>query len=95
MFENDLDLTGISEADPQRDVKILTRCLAAFAVYIATGCSTEEAAKAVWDGSDDNGIDAAYFDPDERQVVVTQSKWIQSGSGEPEAKEISTFSDGV
>lgn len=95
MFENDLDLTEISASDPQRDVKILARCLAAFAVYSTTGCSTDEAAKAVWDGSDDNGIDAAYFDPGERQVVVVQSKWIQSGSGEPEASAISTFADGV
>ena len=95
MFENELDLSGISASDAQRDVKILTRCLAAFAVYSATGCTAEEAAKAVWDGSDDNGIDAAYFDPDERQVVIVQSKWIQSGSGEPEASAISTFADGV
>jgi len=95
MFESHLDLTGISEVDPQRDVKILTRCLAAFAVYSATGCSTEDAANSVWDGSDDNGIDAAFFDPVERQVVVVQSKWIQSGSGEPEASAISTFADGV
>ncbi|MCV0350573.1 MAG: AIPR family protein [Nitratireductor sp.] len=95
MFENDLDLTEIANLDPQRDVKILTRCLAAFAVYSTTGCSNDEAANAVWDGSDDNGIDAAYFDPEERQVVVVQSKWIQSGSGEPEASAISTFADGV
>ncbi|WP_205838368.1 AIPR family protein [Labrenzia sp. PO1] len=94
-FESGLDLTGISETDPQRDVKILTRCLAAFAVYNATGCSNDEAANAVWDGSDDNGIDAAFFDPEERQVVVVQSKWIQSGSGEPEASAISNFADGV
>ena len=95
MFESGLALNDISELDPQRDVKILTRCLAAFAVYNATGCSTEEAAAAVWDGSDDNGIDAAFFDPEERQVVVVQSKWIQSGAGEPEASAISTFADGV
>lgn len=95
MFEDALDLNGISDTDPQRDVKILTRCLAAFAVYSTTGCATDEAAKAVWDGSDDNGVDAAYFDPDERQVVVVQSKWIQSGSGEPEASAIAIFVDGV
>lgn len=95
MFEGDLDLSGISASDPQRNVRILTRCLAAFAVYSTTGCSNDEAANAVWDGSDDNGIDAAYFDPEERQVVVVQSKWIQSGSGEPEASAISTFVDGV
>ena len=76
MFENDLDLTEISDSDPERDVKILTRCLAAFAVYSTTGCSNGEAANAVWDGSDDNGLDAAYFDFEERQVVVTSDRWL-------------------
>jgi hypothetical protein len=95
MFEDNLDLTGISDSDQQRDIKILTRCLAAFAIYSATGCTAEDAAKAVWDGGDDNGIDAAFYDPAERQVVVVQSKWIQSGSGEPDASAIASFADGV
>ena len=95
MFEGDLDLTCISENDEQRDEKILTRCLAAFSVYSATGCSTSEAAKAVWDGSDDNGIDAAFFNQEERQVVVVQSKWVKSGKGGPKVRDILTFADGV
>ena len=72
MFESDLDLFGIGEADSERDVKILTRCLAAFGVYSATGCTASEAANSVWDGGDDNGIDAAYFDHVEKQVVIVQ-----------------------
>ena len=95
MFEEHIDLFGISETDAERDVKILSRCLAAFAIYSTTGCSTEEASRAVWDGGNDDGIDAAFFDIDERQVVIVQSKWIQSGAGEPKASEISTFIDGV
>jgi len=95
MFESDLDLFGIGEADSERDVKILTRCLAAFGVYSATGCTASEAAKSVRDGGDDNGIDAAYFDHVEKQVVIVQSKWIKSRSGEPQAKEISNFADGI
>lgn len=95
MFEPALDKYGISDSDPEREVKILSRCLAAFGVYSATGCTLEEASASVWDGGDDNGIDAAFFDPVEDQVVVVQSKWIQSGSGEPEAKDIGTFADGV
>ena len=95
MFEEHIDLFGISDFDKQRDIKILSRCLAAFAVYNATGCSEKEAANSVWDGADDNGIDAAFYDQDERQVVIVQSKWIQAGTGEPEAKEIGTFADGI
>lgn len=95
MFESNLDHFGISDTDKEKELKILTRCLAAFAIYNSTGCTTIEASSAVWDGSDDNGIDAAFFDGNENQVIIVQSKWIQSGSGEPSAKDISTFADGV
>jgi hypothetical protein len=95
MFEYHLDLSDISEADKEREVKVLTRCLAALAIYVETGCSEKDAADAVWDGSDDNGIDAAYYDPSDSRVLFVQSKWIQKGSGEPAAAEIGTFTNGV
>lgn len=95
IFEQYLDLADISPSDVERDAKVLTRCLAALAVYHQTGCGVQEAANSVWDGSDDNGIDAAYFDATEQRVILVQSKWINKGSGEPEAKEISTFVKGV
>lgn len=95
LFEEYLDLEDISEHDAERDQKILTRCLAAFAVAKVTGCSNPEAAAAVWDGSDDNGIDAAFFDENNNIVVVAQSKWIQAGAGEPSADEVGTFINGV
>ena len=62
MFEAHLDLSDISSHDQEREIKVLSRCLAAFVVYLRAGCSEKEAAAAVWDGSDDNGIDGAYFD---------------------------------
>ncbi|MFT4076053.1 MAG: AIPR family protein [Asticcacaulis sp.] len=95
LFESDLDLHGIGATDPERDLKILTRCLAAFAIYSATGCSEAEASSAVWDGGDDNCVDGAFYDPSEKQVVIVQSKWIQSGTGEPSATDISSFAGGI
>ena len=95
MFEAHLDLSDISPTDKDRDQKILSRCLAALAIYFQAGCSPKEAAEAVWDGSDDNGIDAAYFDQSDSRVIFVQSKWINKGTGEPEAKEIGTFVKGV
>ena len=95
MFEPHLNLADITNADAERDQKILSRCLAAFAVYLSSGCSESDAANAVWDGSDDNGIDAAYFDATSNTVVFVQSKFIAKGSGEPEAKEIGVFTKGV
>src|SRR5205809_541737 len=88
LFEAQLDLSDIPAHDSDREPKVLTRCLAALAVMLETGCSAKDAAAAVWDGTDDNGIDAAYYDPSESRVLLVQSKWIAKGSGEPEAKEI-------
>ena len=95
MFERNLDLSDIGENDSERENKVLSRCLAAFAVYARSGCSEAEAAISVWDGGDDNGIDAAYYDASESRVVVVQSKWINAGSGEPSAADLGTFANGV
>jgi AIPR protein len=94
-FEALLDLSDLNPSDVERDQKILSRCLAALAVQLATACSDADAAQAVWDGADDNGIDAAFFDTSESRVILVQAKWINKGSGEPEAKEIATFAKGV
>jgi hypothetical protein len=95
MFESHLDLSDLGSADPERDQKVLSRCLAALAIYLQTGCGEKEAAESVWDGGDDNGIDAAYFDTGASQVLFVQAKWINKGSGEPEAKDIGAFAKGV
>ena len=95
MFEPHLDLSDIGVNDAERDQKILTRCLAAMAIYVQSGCTEKEAGDSVWDGADDNGIDAAFFDAATSRVVFVQAKWINKGTGEPEAKEIGTFVKGV
>ncbi len=95
LFEKHLDLSDIAPKDLEREPKVLSRCLAALAVMLESGCSAQEAAAAVWDGGDDDGIDAAFFDASESRVVLVQSKWIFKGSGEPEAKEIGAFTKGV
>lgn len=95
MFEPHLDLSDLSSSDSDRETKVLSRCVAAVAVYMRAGCSEKEAAASVWDGADDNGIDAAYFDAGDSRVLLVQSKWINKGSGEPEAADIGTFAKGV
>src|ERR1051326_6025104 len=77
MFEADLDLSDIGAADSEREPKVLSRCLAALAVYLQTGCTEKEAATAVWDGGDDNGIDAAFFDTSESRVILVSRNGSQ------------------
>lgn len=95
MFEAHLNLADIPAHDAERDVKVLSRCLAAFAIYHETGCSEKEAAAAVWDGGGDNGVDAGFHDSSDTRVIFVQAKWIEKGSGEPEAKDIGSFTKGV
>jgi len=79
MFEAHLDLSDLKATDQEREQKVLSRCLAALAIYLQTGCGEKEAAGAVWDGGDDNGIDAAFFDTGASQVLFVQAKWINQG----------------
>lgn len=95
MFEPHLSLDDLGPNDSERDQKVLSRCLAALVIYLHTGCTEQEAGESVWDGSDDNGIDAAFFDAATSRVVFVQAKWINRGAGEPEAKEIGCFVRGV
>lgn len=95
LFEVHLDLSDIKPTDSDRENKILSRCLAAFSISYLTGCSEAVAAKSVVDGADDNGIDAIFFDAIDSRLIIAQAKLINRGSGEPEAKDISTFLDGV
>lgn len=95
MFEPYLDVDDIGSNDKEREQKILSRCLAAFSIYQASGCTAEEAAESVWDGGEDNGIDAAYFDASDKRVIFAQSKWINKGAGAPGAKDLLAFVKGV
>lgn len=95
LFENHLDLGDVGVNDAQRKVKVLTRCLAAYAVHFSTGCSESEAAQSVVDGGDDNGIDAIHYSPSLKQMTIVQSKFKKSGTGEPESSEIGKFCQGI
>lgn len=95
LYEQHIDLSDISATDKERDQKILTRCLAAHAISMRTECTPEEAGASVWDGTDDNGIDAVFSDDATERVTIVQSKWINAGSGEPSASDIGSFADGV
>lgn len=95
LFDGLIDLSDLKPTDAQLDIKLLSRQLAALAVMRASGCSAEEAGKSVCDGTADNGIDAIFHDAAASEVIVVQSKWIQSGSGEPSSRDIGAFVEGV
>ena len=95
LFEDKIDVSDLQENDQERDTKILTRCLAAYAVYYSVGCSAEDAASSIVDGGDDNGIDAILYSPSLKQMVIAQSKWKKAGVGEPDSADVGKFCQGI
>ena len=95
LFREHLDISDIGANDAQREDKIITRCLAAYAVYNTIECTPQESAHSVVDGGDDNGIDAIFYSAINRRMIIVQSKWSKNGAGEPESAGVAKFCNGV
>lgn len=95
LFSKSVPQDDLNVDDKQREVKVLTRCLAAFSIYSQSNCSIEEAANSVVDGADDNGLDAIYYNATTKILYIAQAKWIQDGVGEPDSGEIAKFCKGI
>ncbi len=95
LFDDKIDKRDIPIHDPEIETKVLTRCLAAYAIYNHTACSPDQAAMSIVDGGDDNGIDAIYYSSTLKELIIVQSKWIKSGNGEPDSGEIIKFCSGI
>jgi hypothetical protein len=96
-FEGIIDLSDIPANAPphERENFFLTRSLSAFVIAELAKIDDKIAAKSVVDGSKDNGIDAFYFDNNERICYLVQSKWIHNGKASIELGEILKFVQGV
>jgi len=91
------DKIDIADArnDEEKENFFLTRAYAAYTLQILAQLDAVAAASAITDGFDDNGIDAIYFDRRSKELWLVQSKWIKSGTGEPDTGETSRFKNGV
>ncbi len=95
-FDGLIDLSDVPNAKGD-DLEnfFLTRSLAAFVIAELARVDDKIAAKAIVDGSKDNGIDAFYFEATERVCYLVQSKWIHNGKGSMEVGEVHKFLQGV
>jgi hypothetical protein len=95
-FTGKIDLT---DAEGNSDAKVeslfLSRSLSAYALVTLVGIPTDQAAAAVTDGYQDNGIDAIYFDPTEKQLYLVQSKWSHDGGSTVDRGSAQKFIQGV
>jgi hypothetical protein len=96
-FDSLIDLSEVGPNCPpdERENQFLTRSLAAFAIAELASVDDKIAASSVVDGSNDNGIDAFYFDTGEHVCYLVQSKWSKTGTNSIELGEMLKFIQGV
>jgi len=96
LFESKLDMSDAGNPD-SRDYEnqFLTRTLAAYAIHYLSGVDPINAAQAVTDGGEDNGIDAIFHHDSEKRLYLVQSKWIHDGVGEPSNGDMKKFISGI
>lgn len=96
LFTDLIDMSdcGTKKANHKKDA-FNSRALAAYSLHILAEVSPSNAAKAIVDGYEDNGIDALLFQKKQNTLWLVQSKWIQDGQSSPKAAELRSFKDGI
>ncbi|MFF2661487.1 AIPR family protein [Kitasatospora sp. NPDC058032] len=79
-FDGRIDMSDFeSNSEEQRKKAFRSRALAALAVRMVTGWQNTDAAEAVIDGRDDQGIDAIAVTSSPPHVYLVQAKWSDQG----------------
>jgi hypothetical protein len=94
MFDGHIDLADAPLNPDEREKCFLTRALAAFAIAQLAGITPADAAKAVTDGNNDNGIDALHYDLPTKTMYVVQAKWHGDGNGSLDRGDVLKFTKG-
>jgi hypothetical protein len=84
-----------SKSDSARQAHILSRSMAAAAIKILAEVDDNVAVSSIVDGSKDNGIDAIYYDGQNKNLFIVQSKWSNAHNGSIESGDILKFLQGV
>lgn len=87
-------ITGTGNTPESQRSNFLSKAIAAFVLHEDAGATLDEAVAASIDGSQDHGIDSVFVAPDQT-IWLVQSKYKDSGTGEPELGDVSKFRDGV
>jgi hypothetical protein len=87
-------ILGTGVDDNAKRSNFLSKAVAAFVLHEAAGASMADAVAASIDGGADHGIDSVFIAAD-HTIWLVQSKYIDSGVGEPALGDVSKFRDGV
>lgn len=89
-----LRITGTGNNVEARRSNFLSKAIAAFVLHEDAGATLDDAVAASIDGGQDHGIDSVFVALDQT-IWLVQSKYKDSGTGEPELGDVSKFRDGV
>jgi hypothetical protein len=95
LFDGIIDLSDAPSSGNQKENFFLTRAECAYAIMHHSNASVTQAAQAIVDGGEDNGIDGIFFDPNTKTLYIAQSKWIHDGIGEPSNGDVKKFIAGI
>jgi hypothetical protein len=87
-------IVGTGTNENARRSNFLSKAVAAFVLHEAAGASVQDSVAASIDGGADHGIDSVFVDTN-HTIWLVQSKYIESGTGEPALGDVSKFRDGV
>ncbi|CAJ9335917.1 abortive infection phage resistance protein [Burkholderia pseudomallei] len=87
-------ITGTGNSPQSQRSNFLSKATAAFVLHEDAGATLDEAVAASIDGGQDHGIDSVFISTDQT-IWLIQSKYIESGTGEPVLGDVSKFRDGV
>lgn len=74
----------------------LSKALAMYSInLIYLNVSKNEVFNCLVDGGDDNGIDLIYYDEEQSELCLVQSKCNKRGNSEPQLQEVKTFLSGI
>ncbi len=85
----------VGRASRDIEAALLSRALAAHAIRSLEGSSLDQAAHAVVDQFDDQGIDGCYFNEAEKRLLLCQSKWSSAGNRSIDLASVHKFLGGV
>lgn len=94
LFSGLIDVSDFAGRTADEESAFLSRSLAAFALMHLAGLTEQQAANAVTDGGQDNGLDAIHYDSKEKYLYLVQSKWRHDGTGSLERAEVMKFVTG-
>ncbi|NJN88701.1 MAG: abortive phage infection protein, partial [Leptolyngbyaceae cyanobacterium SL_7_1] len=94
-FRDLIDLSDCNRrSESEKSNSFFSRSLAALAIKILADASTEDAVRSVTDSFNDNGIDAIFYNRNEKILYIVQAKWKQDGSGSIELGDTLKYLEG-